>query len=729
MEFAESYDPSLGLPPVTNGVSVSEEDESPTGLALRVVTADIEVARTANDAEKAKREEAYELYRAMGDGKMDRPGRSRVKSSDVMDMVEWLMPSLMRAFFGSRNAITVEPIGTEDIAKAELFQKLLNWQFVDKGDGFRVGHEWMKSSLIYGTSPVKITWHDLYVRKGFAFPELLEPDFERLRDDGNVESLTSENVRVEYTMNQGYDNPYNMLGGGGGNSVGYFLQPPELEPVRVYENVRGEQRIKVYSGPLAEVIPPEDFFYDPEARDITEARFVIHRVKRTVSYLRQKEKEGVYSHISEVVENKSSSRAFRSEDDSETAMRATNSSDYSYYTSRNDLQKARRKVDVWEWWGLLDVDDSGIALPYLVVVANGVVIRMEKNPYAHGEPPFEIMRPILDIFTMSGISMVDLVGEYQRVKTALMRQTLDNISFQNNQMWLVDENAGVDLEMLKNPRPGGVVLTNNLNGARQVTPSPLEGNVFNVMEFIQGQLEQRTGITRYNQGLNADSLNKTATGINAIMNASSQRIELIARVMAETGFRRLYKKMLQLDQQFIDQRIVIRVYGKPLEIAPDDLAGNFDVSVDIGGATNRDQQEVQQMMTLLNYAQILLQLGVMRPENIYEVAKKIMSTWGVADADKYISDPQDTQKLRQIISGIDELGMRMQRGEQMDARMLVQAVMQAREALASVVSKDVSEENPQPGVAPEGQQQMSASSSGNMAAYSAGTIAGGPGNG
>ena len=1081
MEFADTYNPSVGLPPVREGVSAEGNDKSPEALALRVVTADIEVAREANDSEKTRRAEAYELYRAMGDGAEDRPGRSQTKSSDVMDMIEWLMPSLMRAFFGSKSAISVEPIGSEDIVKAELFQKLLNWQFIDKGNGFRVGHEWMKSSLIYGVSPVKVTWQDVYVKKGFAFPELIEPQFEALRSDGNVESLTADNVRVDFVPTENPLGPQintfgpQMLPSGTSNATPYTLQPYQLEPMRVYENVRGEERIKVYSGPLVEVIPPEDFFIDPEARDINEARFVIHRVKRTVTYLKQKEREGIYSNISKVIEGNTNSRAYSDEDDSETAMRATNSNDYSYYTSRNDLQKARRKINVWEWWGLLDVNDTGIAEPYLVVVANGVVIRMEKNPYAHGEPPFEVMRPILDIFTINGISIVDLVGEYQKIKTALMRQTLDNISFQNNQMWLVDENAGVDLNGLAHPRPCKIILTNNLNGVKQITPAPLEGSVFNVMEFIQSQLEQRTGITRYNQGLSADSLNKmlaldtpipmadgtvklnkdivagdmiigsdgnptevlkahpvqmpkrafaitfesgeviraggehlwtvavrtkkksfsametlpteriyelvqsghrviiprvkaveypekelpvdpyilgvwlgdghshasrftnaddyivervrkwaeqfykgglkessvqnsgkaktydiintpfrqmmldlgvmrdsryndnekhipemymtaskeqrlellrglmdtdghrykyrarlsgycvyctsserlrddvsnlilslggipkitksiprnqmggpckehyhvsfsmldcpfalprkadvwapvrtatvqhlvsieeipvepmrclsvaakdrmyccgkkftltrnTATGINAIMNASSQRIELIARVMAETGFRRLYRKMLQLDQQFVDQKIMIRVYGKPLEISPDDLAGNFDVSVDIGGATNRDQQEVQQMMTLLNYSQLFLQLGVMRPENIYQATKKILTIWGVAEADKYIADPNDTQVLRQIIADIDNLGVQIQQGQAPDFRTLVKYVIAARQALAKIVSQDVSEQNPQPGVAPEGQREMNQASAGNMTAYANGTIAGGPGN-
>lgn len=741
-----TYNPEL--PEVMEAEEVMmEEENEPKGIALKVVKADIEVARSANDSEKAGRQEAYDLYRAFGDGEKDRPGRSRVKSSDVMDMIEWLMPSLMKAFFGSRKCISIEPIGDEDIAKADKFQKLLNWQYVDKGNGFRSGHEWMKASLVYGLSPVKVTWQDTYVRKGFAFPEIMEGELEELRNDPDVESLDVGSVDLQMPqmdpmqqmMGGGMgQSPYDMMGGvdpnaqlggmmGSMNEMSYGVQPAMLEPLRVYKDVKGEKRIKIYSGPVCEVVPPEDFFCDPEARDIQDARFVIHRVKRTVSYLKKKEKDGFYSDIDDVIEKANNAQGRSDEDDDEASMRAESASNYSYNTARNDVQKARRKVDVWEWWGLLDVNDSGIAEPYLVVVANNVVIRMERNPYAHGEAPFEIMRPILDIFALKGVSMVDLVGEYQKVKTALLRQTLDNISFQNNQMWEVIEDAGVDLDSLTNPRPGGVVLTNRTGAIKQITPAPLEGSAYQTMEFIQTQLEQRTGITRYNQGMDANSLNKTASGISQIMSASSQRIELIARVMAETGFRKLYKKMLSLNQQFVDQDIVIRVYGEPLEISPDDLAGNFDVSVDIGGATNKEEQEVNQMMTILNYSSMLLHLGVMQPQNVYEIVKKIMETWGLSDANRYISDPEDTEKLRQIIQYIDQLGMMMQQGQPPTIEQLAQGIMAAREALIGVVGADASQQNPQPGVAPEAQQRQEAGGQGNQLAYSLGTLPGGPG--
>jgi len=46
---------------------------------------------------------------------------------------------------------------------------------------------------------------------------------------------------------------------------------------------------------------------------------------------------------------------------------------------------------------------------------------------------------------------------------------------------------------------------------------------------------------RNNQGLDADSLNKTASGMNMLMSAAQQRQELIARVLAETAITRLYR--------------------------------------------------------------------------------------------------------------------------------------------------------------------------------------------
>ena len=129
---------------------------------LRIIRDDIETGRRANENEQDQRVRNYNIYRAKGDGLKDRPGRSRIKSSDTMDAIEWMMPSFMKTFAGSNSCVSVSPVGTEDVAKAEKLQKLLNWQFMGRRvKGFRVLYEWIKSALIYGTSVVKVTWRDI----------------------------------------------------------------------------------------------------------------------------------------------------------------------------------------------------------------------------------------------------------------------------------------------------------------------------------------------------------------------------------------------------------------------------------------------------------------------------------------------------------------------------------------------------------------------------------------
>lgn len=655
-------------------------DEELKQMALRVVKEDIEAGKKANESMAGERATLYELYRAkntVSDDLRDttRKGRSRVISSDVMDSIEWMMPNFMKAFAGGRDCIDVTPQGTEDIEKAEKNKRLLNWQFKNRCNGFQALYTLIKSGLVYGTSYAKITWREDYVRKGFHLPEVIEPQMQALMQDDSIEEITVGSVDYAYLP---------MTGGMNGmvdpNAMGYGWPPQQLEPVRVYRDVSGERRIVTYSGPRVDVIPPEEILIDPDAKSMDDAMFVIHRVKRTVSYLREKEKEGVYSGISEVVRYTSSDESLRLSEDSERQALAGDS--FSFSSSGESEQVARRKVEVFEWWGLLDAKGDGVAEPYLVVLAGDTIIRMERNPYAHGLPPFVELRPILDLFRFHGIGMAELVGEFQQVKTALMRQTLDNLSFQNNQMWEVDENAGVDVQSLINPRPGGVVFTNFLGkGFREITPQPLGSAPLQMMEFIQTQLEQRSGVTRYNQGLDAKSLNKTATGISVIMNASAQRIELIARIMSDS-IRRMYKMMLELNQQFIDQKLVVRIFNEPMEISPDDLAGNFDVVVDISGATGKEEEEVNQMVQLLQYSTTLMQIGVMTPQNVYEGVRKIMDLWGWKDYEKYIEDPQTQQQLQMAMQQIAQLGQMVQAGQIPDMGQVIGVLQSTFQILA-----------------------------------------------
>ena len=705
---------------------------------LRIIRDDIETGRRANENEQDQRVRNYNIYRAKGDGLKDRPGRSRIKSSDTMDAIEWMMPSFMKTFAGSNSCVSVSPVGTEDVAKAEKLQKLLNWQFMGRRvKGFRVLYEWIKSALIYGTSVVKVTWRDIYVTKGFDVPVASEAEIAAMLDSddyidvqGLPEDIPPGAVITEEMMAFAQSRPDMLAKIGYINAIPQQVQPVALEAMRVYRDVRGTRRIKSYSGPMVEVISPEDFWMDPKADAIEEALFVIHRVWRTYGELRDMEREGIYKNVEKVKDWVDKSRSEFENAESAERYAAAGQVDPATNASPNeDLQPARRKLEVFEWWGLLDLKGDGYQEPYLVVVCGDVILRMEKNPYGHGQAPFEVLRPMLDPYKFSGVGMPELVGEFQALKTAILRQTLDNVSFQNNGMWLVNRNAGVDTSALLNPRPGTIVKANITQGAVvPITPSSLQSMPLNMLELIDSMLQKRTGVTSYNQGLDANSLNKTATGITRIMDASAQRIELIARVMAETGIKPLYQKLLMLNQQFIDQTIVIRVFNRPVEISPDDLIGDFDVTVDVGGATGRDETRSQQMMLLLQYAANLMSLQVMRPMNIYEICKRLMELWGWKDYDRYLSNPQEVEKLRQAMMIIEQLGMMVQQGQAPAPQVIVQAFQQIYSLINQVLGIQAQNNMPLQG-SPSNDAMQGAGGGANSGEYTATTLPGRSGAG
>ena len=695
------------------------EKDDVTAKVVKIVKADIERGKEVNEAESAFRSANYDAYRAKGDGKKERAGHSRIKCSDIMDTIEWMMPSFIKAFAGTAESISISPQNEEDVEKSEKLEKLLNWQFMGRHcKGFTVIYEWVKSCLIYGTSVIKITWQDKYIKKGFDLPIATDDQIYQMQGDDMVKDLDGEPQDIqagtiidEDILALANTDPTLLNYIGQVNAQSMQVQPVALDNFRVWRNVHGKKLIKSYSGPLVEVISPEDFYMDPEAKSIEDAQFVIHRVWRTYGYLKEKERDGIYSNVDEV-------KAWLDRDkesyiNSERAQRY-NSADAidpaNYAIDSEDKQIARHKLEVFEWWGLLDLTDEGYQEPYLVVFCGETILRMELNPYGHGQPPFEVLRPMLDPFKFTGVSIPELVGEFQAVKTALFRQILDNVSYQNNGAWLVNRNAGVDINALLNMRPNTIVRSNITSGAVvPLTPPNLQGYPLTMIELVDSMLQKRTGVTSYNQGLDANSLNKTATGITKIMDASVQRIELQARVMAETGVKPAFQKILMLNQQFMDQTVVIRVFNKPLEISPDDLIGDFDVSVDVGGATSKNETRVQQMMMLIQSSSLMMSTGVMRPQNIYEICKKIMEIWEWKDYDKYLSDPDETALIQQALQIIQQLSMSMEQGQIPTPDVIVQAFQQIYNLLLQTLAPNAANmgQNPE-GVEQNGGQQQNA---------------------
>jgi len=610
------------IEPPEMGKPLSEED------ILYYVKKDIEAAKIFHDELTEKLIRSYNSYHAIIDQKYNIPGRSTIVSSDVMDTIEWMMPSLMRVFTAAQDIIVIEPVGGEDVESAEQHQALINYQFTYKMDGFTKFYTWFKDALIYGLGVVKLTWETFYDKREFSYEELTQEQFQALASQQNISIEAFDEYEVAnvelYSPEKGE------------------IERTVLPSTTMYKNVKGFIKRITYSGPWLETIPVSSFYIEPGARSVREANFVAHRVRRTLDYLKRMQREGVYHNVENLIPN--------AEGDEE---------DYDKYYLLESQSKYGKDVDdlpdipgreykwVWECWVKLDVDGDGLLEPLLVTICDDVVLRVEENPFDHGEPPFETIVPIIDCHKIYGVSITDLVLEFQRLKTALYRNVFDNVAFSINNWFLVRRDSGTDITALAQVKPGSVVFTEDVNeGVREMTPRPLPPGIFNLFEYLDSSKENRTGVTRYNQGLNAASLNKTATGISAIMTASQQRIELIARLFAETGVKHLFRKMISLNQQFITNDFVLRLFGKPLMISPDKLDGSFDLMVNVGIGAGLKELQQSQMINLLNIMPNLAQLGLVTPKHIYYVISKLLESMGYKNIESFIQNPGEQTSLQ-----------------------------------------------------------------------------------
>jgi len=163
-----------------------------------------------------------------------------------------------------------------------------------------------------------------------------------------------------------------------------------------------------------------------------------------------------------------------------------------------------------------------------------------------------------------------------------------------------------------------------------------------MLEYAEVAKENRTGFTRYSQGTSAQALNQTATGVNLITNRADSRIELIARVFAETGFRDLFTRILKLVSQYQDQASMARVNGQWVNFDPRAWRTQFDFSVAVGIGTGNKDQQVQHLMMLGQVMQQAAQIGLCGPREFYNAARKLTESLGFKEPDLFFTDPANS---------------------------------------------------------------------------------------
>lgn len=548
----------------------------------------------------------YEIYYADKDYYKNRfpilSKTSDLVSTDVADTIEWALPSLMKVFTGSDEVITIAGVTEEDDTKAETMQELLVYQLQRQNKFFPILYNWMKDALITGMGIIKCYWERT---EGYTTEQttLNNEALQALQQTGvPIVSIEGPDIYGDFVVT--YQSPY------------YVKNAPKIENILV-----------------------SDFIYSSDAKSLEEANFVAQKRKVTMSYLREREAQGVYANIDEI-----KTEDFR-QSKIESPIEQVIGDKYNDLTF-NQEDKARLEVVIYECYTKMDINGDGILEDMIITICGDTIIRIEQNYM--GRHPFFTISPTKDPHRIwVKRSYAELIGELQDLKVALTRQIMQNVALNNDPKMLLAEDAINIDDYIQGRKVIRMKSGHSLNEVAMPMPvHPLSPQTFQFLEYIEGQKENRTGITRYNQGLDANSLNKTATGISAILGQSSQRLELIARMFAETGIYELFRFMVSLNQKFIDQNTVIRLTNKSLKINPEDLTGNFDLVVNAGISIATKESTIMATQTLLT---ALMQANaggymVSTPENIYNLFKKWIESIGFKNYGDYITDPAVTQQ-------------------------------------------------------------------------------------
>jgi hypothetical protein len=504
-------------------------------------------------------------------------GRSQFVSRDVADTIEGMLPSLLKIFTASDEVVKFEPNGPEDEKSAQQATDYINYVFNRQNNGFVVLYTFFKDALLQKNGFCKVYWDEYTTSKVEEY-----------------ESLTRDESLMVYQdlVNQGYEVE--------------ILEFEEKED----GTVDAKLRLVDKSGKVClDPIPPEEMRVNKNAKfDIQKERFVCHERMVTASFLRENGFEPDDLELEK----------YDGED-----WNLERQTRYGYEQEDTlDDNPVEKEYLLRECYILVDYDGDGISERRMVWKCGKEVLKNEEVDRV----PIVTTTPIMMPHKMFGLSVGDLVSDIQLLKSTLIRQILDNMYLTNSpRMQVID--GMVNIDDLLNVRPGGIVRMKTFDAAKPL-PVPFFGApAFNMLEYADTVRENRTGVTRYNQGLDANSLNKTASGINNIMNAAQQRIELIARIFAETGVKDMMWSIFQLVCKHEKKERVVRLRNEWTPVDPRSWSNKFDMTVSVGLGTGSKDQLLQGAQLIGQFQQAIAEQGgmgrVLTEQNIYNLANQV----------------------------------------------------------------------------------------------------------
>jgi hypothetical protein len=558
---------------------------------------------------------ATEYYYGMPFGD-EEDGRSQVVSMDVRDTVQGILPSLMRIFFGPERVVEFMPQGPEDVQNADQATDYVDFIFKRDNPGFKILHSAFKDALVRKCGIVKYWWDESVEVRAESFSMLDEQSMMMLIENPEVEISAVREYPVPGTE------PMN-------DAQGIMTPPPMMYDVEIKRRIKSG-KVKI------EALPPEEFLIDRRAKSIEEAIFVGHRTMKTVSDL-----VAMGYDYDEMVEVAGNGNDF----DNNEEYQARNP--FAVISTSNNGDPSSKSVLYIEGYLKVDFDGDGIAeLRRICTVGTGnKVLRNE----IVDDRQFADFCPDPEPHTFFGMCPADVVMDIQRIKSNVQRGILDSLAQSIHPRTAIVEGQA-NMEDVLNTEVGAVIRM-RAPGMVQPFTTPFVGQAaFPMLDYLDDIKQTRTGISKAAAGLDADALQSTTkAAVSATVNAAHQHIEMIARIFAETGLRKLFTGILKLVVENQDRARMIRLRNTFVPIDPRSWDSKMDVVVNVGVGDGT----IEDRINILNQVAVR-QEGILReagPNNpivsmpqFTNTLTKMLQLAGIKDSQNYFNQlPADFQ--------------------------------------------------------------------------------------
>ena len=552
--------------------------------------------------------EAFKYYEAQPfDGDERLVGRSRIILPDVQEAIDYSLQSVMRTFISGDRTIEFEATNEEDEEAADEATAAIDFNFMCAQDGYRILADGCFDGLL---------------RKIGIWKTVCETD----------QKVERETVQV----------PLEALG----------LLPPDVE-VEDVEDFGGGivsatlKRVTTSKKFVDYAVPTHEFRFSPRARHEDEADYVSHVCEKTRSDLIE--------------------MGFDPEQVMGLPEYSTGAhwNDYQWYESELDRYgfddpastPALQKVLLHEEYAKIDMDGDGVAERVRCFRVENEILKDAETGQPDietvEEQPFAVWSPYLRPHRLIGYSVADKVMDIQQARSYVARQLNDGMAYSNMPRPVVDTNAlstggGVDtINDILNPIPGSPIRVPGGSASVQPFNTGFDvGRSLAVMEWMTGERESRTGITRMNQGLDADALNKTATGTALMVSQGQQQEEYVARNFAN-AISRLFRKKYRL-MRSEGEPFAIKVDGKYKQIDPRSWPKDVNIKVNVGLGSNSKENRIAARAGLLGPMTGAMEQGMAGPEHAFRWMDGMARDAMLGKGSDFMYDPKDPEVQAQM---------------------------------------------------------------------------------